>query len=108
ESEGILAWMVRGCIEWQQIGLEVPERVKAATRDYRENEDSFGRWLAENCEMCANEETPSAELYADYKGWAAQGNEYVLSTVKWRGRMVEGLGRRRTARGVMWCGVGVV
>jgi putative DNA primase/helicase len=35
ELPGILAWAVRGCLEWQRDGLGEPEAVRAATGDYR-------------------------------------------------------------------------
>src|SRR5262249_7628395 len=43
EVEGILAWCVRGCLEWQQIGLKAPQRVLAATEEYRADEDVVGQ-----------------------------------------------------------------
>src|SRR5262249_22300760 len=39
ELPGILAWMVRGCLEWQRDGLGLPAVVKAATEEYRSEED---------------------------------------------------------------------
>jgi putative DNA primase/helicase len=35
ELAGILAWAVRGCLEWQRTGLGVPEEVREATEGYR-------------------------------------------------------------------------
>lgn len=49
EASGILAWAVRGCIEWQRIGLNPPEEVQAATRAYRSAEDVIGRFVADCC-----------------------------------------------------------
>ena len=34
EAAGILAWAVRGCLDWQSDGLGEPEEVKAATKEY--------------------------------------------------------------------------
>jgi len=34
QAEGILAWAVRGCLEWQREGLQSPEAVKTATEEY--------------------------------------------------------------------------
>src|SRR5262249_2779383 len=33
ESEGVLAWLVRGCLEWQRHGLGEPAAVKTATSE---------------------------------------------------------------------------
>lgn len=45
ELPGILAWAVRGCLEWQRIGLDEPESVRAATSAYRKESDLTGQWL---------------------------------------------------------------
>ena len=50
ERDGILAWALRGCLEWQETGLRPPEAVMAATEDYFEAEDALGRWIEERCE----------------------------------------------------------
>ncbi len=54
ERDGILAWAVDGCREWQRIGLKPPAAVAAATKEYFEAEDSLGRWLDERCERGPN------------------------------------------------------
>jgi hypothetical protein len=45
ELPGILAWAVRGCLEWQRKGLDVPEEVTVATAEYREDQDFFGAFI---------------------------------------------------------------
>src|SRR4029079_2313008 len=45
ELRGILAWAVRGCLEWREHGLGVPDEVRAATASYREEMDVFGGFL---------------------------------------------------------------
>ena len=35
ERSGILAWAVRGCLDWQKNGLGEAEEVRAATETYR-------------------------------------------------------------------------
>lgn len=51
ELPGILAWLVRGCLEYQRQGLNPPEEVLACTRDRRNAFDDVGRFLAECCEV---------------------------------------------------------
>src|SRR5207249_2041771 len=36
EADGILAWMVRGCLMWQQHRLETPDEIRSATEGYRQ------------------------------------------------------------------------
>ncbi len=70
EAPGILAWAVRGCMAWQQIGLAPPPGVVQATQDYRAASDVLGRWLAERCTVGGSEPGGrNAALYADFKTW---------------------------------------
>ena len=40
ERDGILAWAVQGCLEWQRIGrLDPPQQVLDATEAYFEGEE---------------------------------------------------------------------
>ena len=45
EYPAILAWMVRGCLEWQKKGLKPPEKIRAVTEMYRKSEDIFQDFL---------------------------------------------------------------
>ncbi len=49
ESSGILAWLVRGCLGWQRRGLDPPEVVLKASRNYREHEDILQHFLDDYC-----------------------------------------------------------
>ena len=42
---GVLNWLVEGCLAWQKEGLDVPEAVREATDDYREEMDFIGQFL---------------------------------------------------------------
>ncbi|MGH9420615.1 MAG: DNA primase family protein, partial [Thermoanaerobaculia bacterium] len=50
ELAGILAWIVRGAIDWHRDGLRPPAIVRAATESYRAEMDGVAQWLAEYCE----------------------------------------------------------
>ena len=39
ELPGILAWAVRGCLDWQRQGLNPPRSVTDATKEYRNSEN---------------------------------------------------------------------
>jgi len=34
ERDGILAWAMEGCLEWQRVGLKPPAAVSSATDAY--------------------------------------------------------------------------
>jgi putative DNA primase/helicase len=66
EAEGILAWMVRGCLEWQRQGLQEPQEVKQATMDYREQADPIAEFIAVRCERGQLFRCKQSDLVAEY------------------------------------------
>ena len=69
EASGILAWLVRGCLEWQRIGLAPPEKVRAAIQRYRQEEDILQDWIDDRCTLDKYAETPASKLYANFADW---------------------------------------
>jgi len=76
ELPGILAWAVRGCLEWQEYGLGQAGAVTRATAEYREDEDVLGAFLAERCAM--HGETPTRELREQYEAYCSDLGEKPL------------------------------
>ncbi|MFH2099192.1 MAG: phage/plasmid primase, P4 family, partial [Pseudomonadota bacterium] len=70
ELPGILAWAVQGCLEWQENGLMVPEKVKIATARYREEMDRLRGFLEDSCLQGNDQRVPLGEAYKAYKEWA--------------------------------------
>jgi putative DNA primase/helicase len=55
EATGILRWCVEGCVKWVQNGSLIdPKKVQLATKEYRIEEDVFGNFLKERCEVGAD------------------------------------------------------
>jgi putative DNA primase/helicase len=80
EWPGILAWMIDGCLLWQEEGrLNPPQAVITATDDYLESEDGMAIWIAERCELKASYEDTAAELFKSWKAWAELMRENVGS-----------------------------
>jgi putative DNA primase/helicase len=75
ELPGILAWAVRGCLEWQKGGLNPPSRVIQATDDYRDEMDSLGGFLADECERIRGWSVPMRDLFREYTKWAESEHE---------------------------------
>jgi putative DNA primase/helicase len=79
EWDGILAWMVEGCLRWQREGLEKPAAVDVATREYLEGEDTLLTWIEDSCELGKRYYATAGELFASWKAWADRNNEFVGS-----------------------------
>ena len=70
EYSGILAWAIRGCMEWQQIGLDAPDSVLKATADYLDSEDMPGQWFKQRCKIDTHAKTSLKELFENWRHWA--------------------------------------
>jgi putative DNA primase/helicase len=75
EWGGILAWALRGCLEWQRIGLAPPAAVLDATAAYLAEEDTLGQWLRERCDVARDRFALFASLYRDWCDWAKVAGE---------------------------------
>ena len=49
ELPGVLAWAVRGCVEWHRHGLGTAAAVEAATAKYRAETDVIDRFFSDVC-----------------------------------------------------------
>jgi len=109
ELPGILAWTVRGCLEWQRHGLGGAPRVTRAVLEYRQESDQIGRFLKERCTRGPKSATPARELFEAYLGWCAQqGEKPVANNVFARGLAERDITKRRRPRGQTYEGVGLV
>jgi putative DNA primase/helicase len=71
EWPGILAWMIEGCLAWQQKGLSPPAAVRDATEAYMDAEDSIATWMGECCARDPNGWESSTALFGSWSVWAA-------------------------------------
>lgn len=80
ERPMILHWMVRGCLQWQQLGgLCPPAIVTDASREYRETSDSFGEFVAEQCTKGAGKVVRAGDLYEAYSLWMKNRGQQPVS-----------------------------
>jgi putative DNA primase/helicase len=79
EMPGILAWMIHGCVLWQQHGLDPPSAVTDATKAYLESEDAVATWIEDCCDRDANAFTTRSYLFRSWSDWATANGEYVGS-----------------------------
>jgi putative DNA primase/helicase len=82
EWQGILAWAVDGCLEWQKIGLAPPPAVRKATDEYLAEEDAIARWIDECCVTGSQHWGIGAELWDCWKHWSETNSERPRSR-KW-------------------------
>ncbi len=95
ERDGILAWAVQGCLDWQRYGLKPPACVVAATDDYFDEEDAIGDFLEEEAQIHSEARVAVAELFQRWQEWAAKRGEYV-GTSRWLGQQMANRNFERT------------
>ena len=72
EASGILAWLVEGCLLWQRDGLNPPEEVRLAVKEFRRDEDYLADFLEECCEIGDDHKAfrvSKADLYDRFERW---------------------------------------
>ena len=85
EMTGILTWAVNGCILWQINRFPLPNAVKEATAEYRNEQDLVKQFLEEECEINVDFSIGKDELYKAWRDWcdAAGENEAMKRSKKW-------------------------
>src|SRR5215218_9158131 len=112
ELAGVFAWMVEGCLEWQEHGLEEPKTVTDATKQYREEMDTLASFLDEVCVIGPGHKVLAEKLYQSYAMWCDKSGERKDPKKAFVARLEErGFERRRETAGVnkgryIWLGIG--
>ncbi len=107
EREGILAWVVRGAILWNQDGEQAPQSVTDWTNEYRTSQDVLGAFLEECCEIHENCIVKATDIFAAYRRWAESHGEFVGNQRKFGEAMTERKFKRQTNNGTWYRGVRV-
>ena len=111
ELPGVLAWVVAGCLEWQDQGLTPPEEVQKATKAYRAESDVLAGFLADCCKIGEAETEYATALWKAWQRWAEQSGETVGTQNRFGGKLRErgflNLRDSRTGR-KMWRGLSLL
>jgi phage/plasmid-associated DNA primase len=95
---------VKGCLEWQRLGLRPPAEVKKEVDNYRHSEDIFTQWLDECCELGNEYRTPARELIDSFKEFSGWRN---LSSTKFGGLLDENGFIKEKYNTIQWRGLKV-
>jgi putative DNA primase/helicase len=89
ELPGILAWIVRGCLEWRRDGLGESGEVRSATTSYRADMDMLAGFVEERCVVRPDAWATFAELYASYRDWCDESGEKAETKRRFGTRLKE-------------------
>ena len=115
ELPGILNWAIAGCLEWQRDGLQPPDEVLAAVKDYRNDMDIIGQWLEECCVIAEKGQeqslmTSAGKLYHSYDEWCKENIGWSVSQTRFGRTLAErGFIRGKDSKGRRaWEGIGLL
>jgi putative DNA primase/helicase len=104
ESSGILNYLLAGLKQWRDGGLNLPDSMTHATREYQREQDVVGEWLESNTEECPHSIIRKQALYENYKLWAMDCGLHPLSRQRWSRKLtdrgLQTLSDRRSLQGL--------
>jgi putative DNA primase/helicase len=74
ERDGILMWMLEGCLNYLEDGLKQSPLMRAELLSYRSESDTLGEWLADETIQKPGARVLQADAYARWKEWAERNN----------------------------------
>lgn len=109
ELPGLLKWALDGCLEWQRLGLGVPNEIRRATDAYQSENDAVGQFIAEKCIVNESASVRSGRLFDVFKEWCAANGEPDRSNKWLTQRMAEkGFQKKIRNDGAWWFGLGLL
>lgn len=102
EAPGILNWAIQGCLAWQSEGLKAATAVEQATREYEQECDPIGPFLAQCCQQNPEFQVAKSQLWKSYQAWSAEPVSQKAFAAKMKGR---GFGESRTGSTRSWTGL---
>lgn len=114
ELPGILAWCVRGCLDWQIRRLDPPPVVREATEEYQRGEDLVQDWIDARCyvendpDRVYQVSASSADLYQDFVNWYKDNIGNRPFSGQWFGRRMAKKFKREKKGVVSYYGIGLL
>lgn len=108
ELPGILAWGVRGCLDWQREGLHPPTAVTAATDGYRADMDVLAAFLNDCCVIKRGATVRALSLYRAYAEWCDKSGENAENQRRFGQRLTERNFEKYANDDVWYRGIGLI
>ncbi|HET8913437.1 MAG TPA: phage/plasmid primase, P4 family [Ktedonobacteraceae bacterium] len=108
EAPGILAWLVRGCLAWQEQGLNIPDSIKLATNKYRDEEDRLQLFIEDCCVIQPEATVQAGVLYSAYKAWCLGYQMRALNGKLFGEEIGKKFLKERKKQGWIYYGIGLL
>jgi P4 family phage/plasmid primase-like protien len=89
ELPGILAWAVRGSLEWQRNGLRAPNEVRSATDAYRSENDVLGQFFRLHLVFERDAKVSRKDLRNSYEAFCVENGIEPLGAKRFTSRLRE-------------------
>lgn len=110
EAEGIAAWAVRGAVAWYAGGLQDPQLITGASREYRETSDALAGFFPGVLERADDDHVMNGtDAFNSYLDWTEAEN--LPARERWTRRAFydameeRGVSRRKTRKGIALVGI---
>lgn len=108
ELTAILNWAVEGYAKWKVEGLKEPEIIKAQRQEYRVEMDSIECFLEDCCVRGSSARVPAKQFYSEYKSWASENGQYMMSSTKFGREMGKKFNKLKTGGNIHYTGVRLI
>lgn len=108
ELSGILAWLVQGCLEYQQGGFKKPISIRVATDEYRKSEDQIQLFLEDCCIVHPKCSVKAKSAYEAYKNWCFENQHKAMNNNLFGERFSAKFEKKRFEGGNFYIGVGLL
>lgn len=107
EREGILAWLVESCLEYQEKGLKIPESVRDETEAYRTENDGIAAFISECCVIDSIFTTASSEMQKAITDFCKEEGYNVPNRLEISKALESSFRKNRGKKGVVYEGVSI-
>lgn len=114
ELPGILNWALEGCRQWVEAskgnrsGLPKCEAVRAATAEYRTEQDCLTMFLEDCIYPCPGQTLQAAVFYRIYRAWAQDnGERFPVSSTRFGREMKKKFAAKTTNTNTEYQGIGL-
>jgi len=107
ELPGILNWAIKGCLDWQQQGLNPPQVVLDQVSAYKTEMDSIAQFIEQECSLEADTKYLAAKLYEAYRHYCQAIGRKPQSTNAFKKALdkLANVYQSRTSSGMQWHGI---
>ena len=107
ELPGILNWAIKGCLDWQQQGLDQPQIVLEQVSAYKTEMDSIAQFVEQECDIDPDSRYFASKLYEAYRHYCQAIGRKPQSTNAFKKALdkLTGVYQTRTASGMQWHGI---